>query len=62
MKTIRLEIEDDVYRQLQTGMGLRIMTGNSGGIVDAFVSAVVKAIDEGLEVKRLEFKPREPRK
>ena len=56
MKTIRLEIEDDVYRELNTAIGLHVMTGNAHGIVDSFVTALVKAIDEGLEVRHFEFK------
>ena len=56
MKTITLDIEDDVYRDLRTQAGLRIAMGESHGIVDAFVALLIKSIDEGTERKHVQRK------
>jgi hypothetical protein len=54
VKTLKLEIDDDVYAQLNTAMGVRAMTGTMHGIVDEFVMLVLRSIEEGKETKRVQ--------
>lgn len=57
MKTIRLEIDDDVYQRISTAMGIRQMTGSAHGILDEFIVLLIKSIEAGLETKHVRGKP-----
>lgn len=58
MKRITLEIEDETFRALRSALYVRQLSGNMGGLPDAFVLAVVNAIEDGVEVKQLVQKAR----
>lgn len=53
MRTITLEIEDDVFNELRTQCGLRAMMGESHGLVDAFMAVLIKAVEDNLERKHI---------
>lgn len=47
MKTITIKISDKVFEELRNHMGIRCMTDEASGVVDAFVVKVIKSIDDG---------------
>lgn len=47
MKTITLNIADDVYKELKSSMQVRMLTGSSYGISDAFIKKIVSSIENG---------------
>ena len=56
MKKITLLIDDDVYKELVSMMSARIMMGNAYGLQDAFMSKVIKSIDEGKTEIEIKYK------
>jgi uncharacterized membrane protein len=47
MKTITLNIADNVYKELKKSIGVRMLTGSSYGINDAFIKKIVNSIENG---------------
>ena len=56
MKTIKVKIEDDVYKSLKQAIQVKNMTGNIGGIVDSFIIKLVEAVDKGLVEEHFKYK------
>ena len=48
MKTIKLNIEDEVYEDLKSALVSKHITGGLYGINDEFLKLVIKAIDDGM--------------
>jgi hypothetical protein len=48
MKTIKLNIEDDVYEDLKSALVTKHITGGLYGISDEFLKLLIKAIDDGV--------------
>jgi len=46
MKKIILTIDDDVYKELNRYISVRGITGNIGGIADAFINRLIAMIDD----------------
>lgn len=42
-----LDIEDDVFNEIKSEVGFKIMCGNSYGIVDEVLRLIVMKIDKG---------------
>ena len=56
MKTIKVKIEDDVYKSLRQAIQVKNMTGNMGGIVDSFIIKLVESINKGLDEEHFKYK------
>ena len=56
MKTIKVKIDDDVYKHLKQATQVKGMTGNIGGIIDSFIIKLVKSIDKGLDEEHFKYK------
>ena len=56
MKTIKLHIDNKVYRTLKTELIAKKMGDSFGGISDIFARKVVKLLEEGVEEYTIEFK------
>lgn len=56
MKTIKVKIEDDVYKSLKQSIQVKNMTGNIGGIVDSFIIKLVESVDKGLTEEHFKYK------
>ena len=56
MKTIKVKIEDDVYKSLKQSIQVKNMTGNIGGIVDSFIIKLVESINKGLDEEHFKYK------
>lgn len=56
MKTIKVKIEDDVYKSLKQAIQVKNMTGNIGGIVDSFIIKLVESVDKGLVEEHFKYK------
>ena len=59
MKTIKLHIDNKVYRSLKTSLIAKAMGDSFGGITDIFAKKVVKLLEEGVEEYTIEFKNKE---
>jgi hypothetical protein len=46
-RRIILDIEESTYREIRTTIGIRKMSQNCNGIVDALVAKIVQKIDAG---------------
>lgn len=44
---INLDIEDDIYNEIKTEVGFKIMCGNSYGIIDEFLRLVISKVENG---------------
>jgi len=56
MKTIKIKIEDDVYKNLKQATQVKGMTGNIGGIIDSFIIKLVESVDKGLTEEHFKYK------
>ncbi len=56
MKTIKLHIDNKVYRTLKTELIAKKMGDSFGGITDIFARKVMKLLEEGVEEYTIEFK------
>ena len=56
MKTIKIKIEDDVYKSLRQAIQVKNMTGNMGGIVDSFIIKLIESIGKGLDEEHFKYK------
>ena len=56
MKTIKLHIDNKVYRSLKTQLIAKKMGDSFGGITDIFARKVVKLLEDGVEEYTIEFK------
>ncbi len=56
MKEIMLKIDDDVFTELKTQLGLSIMMESAYGIQDSFMAKLIKSIEENKKEIHLEFK------
>ena len=56
MKTIKIKIEDDVYKSLRQAIQVKNMTGNMGGIVDSFIIKLIESIGKGLVEEHFKYK------
>jgi len=56
LKTIKLHIDNKVYRTLKTELIAKKMGDSFGGITDIFARKVMKLLEEGVEEYTIEFK------
>jgi len=56
LKTIKLHIDNKVYRSLKTSLIAKAMGDSFGGITDMVEEKVVKLLEEGVEEYTIEFK------
>ena len=56
MKTIKVKIEDDVYKSLKQAIQVKNMTGNICGIVDSIIIKLVESVDKGLVEEHFKYK------
>jgi len=56
LKTIKLHIDNKVYRTLKTELIAKKMGDSFGGITDIFAKKVLQLIEEGVEEYTIEFK------
>jgi len=56
MKTIKLHIDDKVYKKLKTSLVAKKMSDSYGSITDKFAMRVMQLIEEGVEEHTIEFK------
>ena len=56
MKKITLLIDDDVYKELKNGMGIRYLTNSAYGLEDAFITKLIKSIDKGEKEVEIKYK------
>lgn len=56
MKKIVLEIEDRVFKDLQSSLGLAKIAETSGGIRDAALSKILAALEEGQSEVELKYR------
>ena len=56
MKTIKVKIDDDVYKHLKQATQVKGMTGNIGGIIDSFIIKLIESIDKGLDEEHFKYK------
>ena len=56
MKTIKLHIDNKVYKKLKTELIAKKMYDSYGGIADAFAKKVLQLLEEGVEEYTIEFK------
>ena len=56
MKEITLKISDEVYRELKSSQGVRILSGSAYGIQDAFVNKLITSIDNNEKEVEIKFK------
>ena len=47
MKIVTIHISDKAFKDIRTHMSLKCTTGETCGVVDAFVVKIVSAIDDG---------------
>ena len=59
MKTIKLHIDNKVYRSLKTELIAKKMYDSYGSITDIFTKKVLQLIEEGVEEYTIEFKNKE---
>ncbi len=59
MKTIKLHIDDKVYKSLKTELIAKKMYDSYGSITDIFTKKVLQLIEEGVEEYTIEFKNKE---
>ena len=48
MKTVKLSIEDSVYKEIKNALGIKVALGSAYGVIDEFVSLVIQGIEEGI--------------
>lgn len=58
MKKIELHIDDKVFKELRSHVGIKGMCGNLYGVIDAFNVKIIKAIENGDKELHLSFKKR----
>ena len=56
MKTIKLHIDDKVYKKLKTSLVAKKMGDAYGSITDKFAMRVMQLIDGGVKEYTIEFK------
>tara|TARA_Y100000592_G_scaffold61794_1_gene96533 strand:- start:294 stop:473 length:180 start_codon:yes stop_codon:yes gene_type:complete len=56
LKTIKLHIDNKVYKKLKTELIAKKMYDSYGGIADAFAKKVLQLLEEGVEEYTIEFK------
>jgi len=56
MKKITLKIDDNVFNELKTNQGFRIMLDSSYGIQDEFIQKIISSIEDGGSEVKIEFK------
>ena len=56
MKTIKIKIEDDVYKHLKQATQVKGMTGNIGRIIDSFIIKLIESIGKGLDEEHFKYK------
>jgi hypothetical protein len=56
LKTIKLHIDNKVYRSLKTELIAKKMYDSYGGLPDIFTKKVLQLIEEGVEEYTIEFK------
>ena len=56
MKTIKVKIDDDVYKHLKQATQVKGMTGNIGGIVDSFIIKLIESISKGLKEEHFKYR------
>ena len=56
MKTIKIKIEDNVYKRLKQATQVKGMTGNISGIIDNFIIKLIESIDNGLIEEHFKYK------
>lgn len=59
MKVITLRFADDVWKELQGAVFVRLISGNSEGLVDEFLTKMVQRADHGELDQLWEFKKKE---
>jgi len=59
MKTIKLHIDNKVYRRLKTSLIAKAMGDSYGSFTDIFTRKVVKLLEDGVEEYTIEFKNKE---
>jgi hypothetical protein len=62
LKKITLIIADDVYKELKSNQGVRMLTGSAYGIQDAFIVKLIEAIDRGDKEANIEYRKKSERK
>jgi len=56
LKTIKLHIDNKVYKKLKTELIAKKMYDSYGGIADAFAKKVLQLLEENVEEYTIEFK------
>ena len=56
IKTIILKIADDVYKELKSNQGLRMMVNASFGIQDEFIRKIISSIDNDITEVKIKYK------
>ena len=62
MKKIILTIDDDVYKALKNYINVKGITGNFGGIADAFISKLIIKIEDNKKEWHCSYKKKEDNK
>ena len=62
MKEIKLKIDDGVYKELNRYIKVRGITGNIGGIADAFINRLIIMIDDNEKEWHCRYKNKEDNK
>ena len=62
MQKILLKIDDDVIKALNNYINVRGITGNLGGIADAFISKLLIKIDNNKKEWHCHYKNKEEKK
>tara|TARA_R100000781_G_scaffold96540_1_gene60550 strand:+ start:1900 stop:2079 length:180 start_codon:yes stop_codon:yes gene_type:complete len=56
LKTIKLHIDNKVYKKLKTELIAKKMYDSYGGIADSFAKKVLQLLEENVEEYTIEFK------
>ena len=58
MKKIELRIDDDVYSELKSSIGMKKLTGNDAGLTDRFMSKLISKIEDDKKIFHAKYKLR----
>ena len=59
MKKIVLSMDDNVFTELRSAMGVRGLSGVAYGIIDEMIVKLVEAMQDGKEEKHFSFKDKD---
>ncbi len=56
MKTITLNIPDELYTKLRNNFGIRVMTGSAYGLLDDFLRTIISRVEAGASEPHLRLR------